>query len=323
MLNPLEERREHRHDLEFSPNPLARPAVTKVFQGKRFVSFTVAGDWVRSPRWEPSTQLPVGFRQTPAGECKNANTRQIVQTGQRILFGALAIEGRALLAPADGIQRTLALLDRDVTRSRSYSSSRSEIGARQCLTSASSSSATRRMSGSRSKYSSRNRSSTVRSGLPKDRFQLVLDRFRGRGVKVEPPSRPVRVFPNVFPDLAFAVILNKLNAEGLFLLSAYVHLSVKAVGITRLVQNICFRFSQSWHGDGLSPASIVPNLPPTLVCCGSVAGGSGCNRWNIGASEQRSSPLSTPNDNVPIIQGLSWQAGQAETAESELRTSGA
>jgi hypothetical protein len=50
------------------------------------------------------------------------------------------------------------------------------------------------------------------------------------------------------------VILNKFDAEGLFGLSVYIYLAIEAVGVTRLVQNICFRFCQSRQWDGPSPA---------------------------------------------------------------------
>ncbi len=64
---------------------------------------------------------------------------------------------------------------RAVTTSRSYLRNRSEIGSKQCLTSDSSSPTARRISGSRSKYCSRSRSSTVRAALAKDQFQLAPD----------------------------------------------------------------------------------------------------------------------------------------------------
>jgi hypothetical protein len=73
----------------------------------------------------------------------------------------------------------------------------------------------------------------VRSGLAEDTYQIVLDRFPGLSVEVETPFRSVNPLPNVLPNLVFAVILNKLDAECLFGLSVYIHLAIKTVGVTR------------------------------------------------------------------------------------------
>ncbi len=71
----------------------------------------IAGrDGIWLPRRELFTQLPVGFCETAAGKGKNTNTRQIVELGQRVQVRALPIESRSLLAPAEGIDRALALL---------------------------------------------------------------------------------------------------------------------------------------------------------------------------------------------------------------------
>ena len=79
MLNLPEERREHRYDLEFGPNPVARPTVTKVFQGKRFVVFIVAGGSAKSFRLASGVCVgnQIGTRQYLTSASSSSNTRRM------------------------------------------------------------------------------------------------------------------------------------------------------------------------------------------------------------------------------------------------------